>query len=92
MVAVSVSASAFDLVGAVCAVSAVTSSEPDNGLGDGDTSGDIAVTGPLGVTLRAERAGTGSGRTYTIEVTCRDDAGHEATGTAAVRVPKSQNK
>jgi hypothetical protein len=92
MVAINVSAFATDAVGAACAVSAVTSSEPDNGLGDGDTAGDTAITGPLEVSLRAERAGRGDGRTYTLTVTCRDAAGNETSGTAEVAVPKSQTR
>ena len=51
---------------------AVTSNEPDNGLGDGDTAGDIQVTGNLTVNLRAERGGNGNGRTYTITVEAKD--------------------
>jgi Tol biopolymer transport system component len=47
---------------------ALTSSEPDNGLGDGDTPVDIQgfTTGTPDTTgsLRAERAGTGPGRVY----------------------------
>ena len=92
MVAISVSAFATDAVGAACAVSAVASSEPDNGLGDGDTTGDSAITGALAVSLRAERSGTGDGRIYTITVTCRDAAGNATTDTAEVAVPKSQKK
>ena len=68
----------------------VTSSEPDNGLGDGDTAGDAVITGLLSVNLRAERAGKGNGRTYTITVEARDEAGNASTKTCTVFVPKSQ--
>ena len=47
----------------------VTSSEPDNGPGDGNTIGDIAGadlgTDDRSFQLRAERSGSRSGRTYT---------------------------
>lgn len=93
MVAVTVSAVATDLVGPVSyRIASVTSSEPDNGLGDGDTANDIEITGAMTVNLRAERAGNGSGRTYTITVEARDAAGNTSTKTVAVGVPKSQGK
>ena len=44
----------------------VTSNEPDNGLGDGDTANDIVIVDDLTVKLRAERSGTGNGRIYTL--------------------------
>jgi len=69
----------------------VTSSEPDNGLGDGDTANDIQITGALTVNLRAERSGTGNGRTYTITVEARDAAGNATIKTVAVVVPKNQS-
>ncbi len=93
MVAVTVGAAASDLVGVTSLkIVSVTSSEPDNGLGDGDTAGDIQVTGDLTLNLRAERAGKGNGRTYTITVEARDAAGNASTKTCTVFVPKSQGK
>ncbi len=94
MVPVAVAVTASDICDAtpVCRISSVTSNEPDNGLGDGDTANDIAVTGDLSVDLRAERAGTGSGRVYTITVACSDDAENAATGTTTVTVPLNQGK
>lgn len=71
---------------------AVSSSEPDNGLGDGDTAGDIVVHSPTDIELRAERSGTGSGRTYSLVWTATDASGNSSTFTAAVKVPKSQGK
>ena len=73
-----------------CAIMDISSNEPVNGLGDGDTAPDWLVTGGLTAALRAERAGSGSGRTYTLAVACSDDAGNTAMGTAGVNVPKSQ--
>ena len=64
-----------------------TSSEPDSGVGGGDVPGDIVINGGS-VKLRAERAPSGKGRTYTIFATATDRAGNVATSTATCRVPK----
>jgi hypothetical protein len=40
--------------------------------------------------LRAERLGSGSGRTYTIAVTCTDANGSAGTRSATVTVPHDQ--
>jgi uncharacterized protein YegL len=93
MVNVTIDASATDSVSsASCRITDVSSSEPDNGLGDGDTANDIVITGPLSVELRAERSGRGPGRVYTITVTCTDAAGNAATSTTTVSVPKSNGR
>ncbi|MGZ5472756.1 MAG: CSLREA domain-containing protein [Thermoanaerobaculia bacterium] len=72
----------------------VTSNEPADGSGDGTTAPDWEVTdnhdGTFDVWLRAERSGTGNGRTYTISATASDDAGNPTTETATATVPKSQ--
>jgi hypothetical protein len=73
-------------------ITTVTSSEPDNGLGDGDTAGDIAITGPLTLQLRAERAAKGAGRTYTITVLVTDASGNSSSATTTVLVPRDQKK
>ena len=73
-------------------IAAVTSSEPDNGLGDGDTAGDIVITGPLSLMLRAERAGKGPGRVYTITVNVTDGSGNSSSATVTVTVPRDQRK
>ena len=70
-------------------VTSVTSNEPVNGTGDGDTEPDWTMAGQK-VTLRAERAGTGSGRTYTVTVTAKDAAGNTSTGTTTVSVPHNR--
>jgi len=70
-----------------CRIIAVTSNEPVNGLGDGDTEPDWVITGPLTVDLRAERSGIGNGRTYTITIECTDHSGNSSTATVTVRVP-----
>ncbi|MDI1334589.1 MAG: FG-GAP-like repeat-containing protein [Lacunisphaera sp.] len=91
MVPISIAANAGDLVGITSLkIVSVQSSEPDNGLGDGDTANDTQITGALTVNLRAERSGNGNGRTYTITVEAKDAAGNTTTATTTVSVPKSQ--
>lgn len=72
----------------------VVSDEPDNGLGDGDTTGDIqnAVFGTDDrvFELRAERQGKGDGRFYTATYQAEDDSGNTTPAEATVEVPKSQ--
>ena len=75
----------------VCTITSVTSNEPVNGLGDGDVAPDWQIVDAHHVTLRAERSGTGTGRIYTITITCTDVGGHTATKTVLVTVPMSQN-
>jgi hypothetical protein len=70
-------------------VTGISSNEAVNGTGDGDTEPDWTVAGQK-VTLRAERAGTGSGRTYTVTVTAKDAAGNASTGTTTVSVPHNR--
>jgi PKD domain/Beta-propeller repeat len=88
MVSVSVAAEVAPACGttASCQIAAVSSNEPEDGLGDGDTAPDWIVTGPLTLQLRAERAGSGSGRVYTILVRCTDSAGNSATRSVTVTV------
>jgi len=62
------------------------SNEADNGTGDGDLPGDIVVSGGT-VQIRAERAGSGTGRVYTITATAIDRAGNSAQQTMTCRVP-----
>jgi len=68
----------------------VTSNEPVNGTGDGDTGPDWEVIDAHHVRLRAERSGGGSGRIYTITITCTDSQGNTSTATTTVSVPHSR--
>jgi hypothetical protein len=72
----------------------ITSNEPDNGLGDGDTANDIQNaafgTDDRTFSLRAERQGGGSGRVYTITYQAMDGSGNTTTQQATVTVPMSR--
>ena len=60
----------------VCSIVDVTSDEPVNGLGDGNTEPDWVLNGDLTAELRAERAGPKDGRVYTLTVECTDASGN----------------
>ena len=64
----------------------VTSNEPVNGTGDGDTAPDWEIVNNNLVRLRAERAGNGNGRIYTITVTVNDGCNPSVSGSTQVRV------
>src|SRR5688500_16440015 len=64
----------------------VTSNEPVNGIGDGNTAPDWIIENANNVKLRAERAGPLSGRVYTIAVTCQDRFGNVSEKTTTVTV------
>jgi uncharacterized repeat protein (TIGR01451 family) len=68
----------------------VTSNEPDNGLGDGDTANDIVIKDDTTLKLRAERSGLGDGRIYTVTYEAVDACGNATQASATVTVPKSQ--
>jgi hypothetical protein len=71
-------------------LTSVTSSEPDEGVGDGDQSNDIQGwqigTPDTEGFLRAERSGSGPGRTYSITYTVTKGTA-SGTCTATVSVP-----
>ncbi len=75
-------------------LSSLSSSEPDNGLGDGDTTGDIQNadlgTDDRSFLLRAERSGKGSGRSYSAIYTATDASDNSTDGLAKVVVPHDQ--
>jgi hypothetical protein len=74
----------------MCYVIDVTSNEPINGVGDGNTEPDYMIVGETMVKLRAERAGPMEGRVYTIHVRCEDSSGNYTDGTVDVMVPHDQ--
>jgi len=75
-----------------CRITSVTSNEPENGLGEGDTAPDWIVTDSLSAQLRAERSGKGVGRTYALTVECVDVSGNSAEKKVTVIVPHDQKK
>lgn len=72
-----------------CHIESITSSEPANGTGDGDTAPDWAITGDMAAQLRAERSGSGDGRVYTIVTACTNTAG-TARRASIVTVPHNR--
>ena len=71
----------------------ITSTEPDNGTGDGDQPNDIQGaafnTDDRQFLLRNERSGKGRGRIYTITYSATDDSGNATVRQATVTVPNS---
>jgi hypothetical protein len=92
MVPVSVAVSVADVCDTTpsCQIKSVASNEPINGTGDGNTDPDWVITGPLTLQLRAERAGNGTGRTYTITVECTDGSGNSSTKDVTIVVAHDQ--
>jgi internalin A len=77
LVDVTVTATDSDSYGELvaCEIIDITSNEPINGPGDGNTEPDWEMTGNMSAKLRAERSGTGEDRIYTITVECEYDSG-----------------
>ena len=71
-------------------VVSASSHQPDNGVGDGDTTDDVVVF-PDRVCLRAERQGHDLGdRIYTVNVVARDASGNTSDPSFQVRVSHDQ--
>jgi HYR domain len=92
MVPVTVAVSASDICSptVTCKITSVTSNEPVNAPGSGNTTPDWQITGDRSVNLRAERSGGGNGRIYRLTVQCTDASGNHATKTVIVSVPHDQ--
>jgi NHL repeat len=71
-------------------LTSATSSEPDNGLGDGDQPNDLQGwalgTADRSGFVRAERSGKGPGRVYSFRYESRDAAGNVATCVASTAI------
>jgi hypothetical protein len=87
MVNVTVSATLVDAVdpSPTWKVRSVSSNQPTQGTGDGDTPVDWVITGPSTLQLRAERS-QGNERIYTITIETRDANGNVGIATVSVRV------
>jgi hypothetical protein len=99
MVPVSFTVNAVDAVSGPVGfvLASATSSEPDNGLGDGDQENDlqgwVVGTPDTAGFVRAERSAHGSGRIYSFRFESRDAAGNVATcGVSTVTVPRTPRK
>jgi hypothetical protein len=94
MVGVNVKAGVEDACGETSwKIVKVTSNEPLNGTGDGNTSQDWTVVDDDTVQLRAERSGNLVGRVYTVWIRAMDEVGNvsEPKG-VEVTVPHDQGK
>src|SRR5262249_39755603 len=69
----------------------ITSDEPDNAPGDGDTCADARIDGPSAFAVRAERAGGGDGRVYTVFFGVTDAAGTGARSSFKSQVPHDRS-
>lgn len=69
--------------------STVKQDEPINGLGDGDTRPDAAVSGN-DILLRSERSGSGNGRVYVVQFTATNADGAHCSGTVKASVPHNK--
>lgn len=82
--------------GAVSVSVDVSSNEPVNDRGDGNTDEDWSVTdngdGTFDIQLRAERSGTGEGRVYSITATATDETGSSNATTVEVSVAHDRGK
>jgi len=76
------------------ALVSIASSEPDTATESGDAGGDIQDaafgTDDRTFVLRAERAGKGSGRTYTVVYRATDKSGKSREVTTTVMVPRNK--
>jgi hypothetical protein len=69
----------------------VTSNEPANGSGDGNTASDWEIVDTHHVRLRVEIAGNGHGRLYTISITSTDGSGNASSRQVTVSVPHDKH-
>jgi hypothetical protein len=69
----------------------IYSDEPDNGTGDGNTTGDIVIVDDHTFSVRVERKGDGNGRVYGIRFEVSDSSGNTIEATAFVHVPHDQS-
>lgn len=89
MRSVSVAVAATDVGSGLtpCSISSAIANEATN-----QHEPDVEIADALTLNLRAERNGAGSGRVYSIQVSCPDLAGNVANGSTTVTVPHDQRK
>lgn len=99
LVDITIEANASDNSGNIPTLTAaVSSNEPQGGLGDGDTSPDWRepvvdqTIGTITLQLRAERSGSGDGRVYTVTITATDDSGNHTSADVEIIVPHDKRK
>jgi uncharacterized delta-60 repeat protein len=99
MVEIIIQANASDNSGGPVTLFAVVgSNEPQDGLGDGDTSPDWIgpivdqESGTITLQLRAERSGSGSGREYIITITATDEVNNNSSTDVKILVPHDKRK
>jgi len=68
----------------------ITSNEPDNSIGDGNTTNDTVISNDFTLNLRAERSGKGSGRIYTITYKATDASVNYTVKSVTVQVLHDQ--
>jgi hypothetical protein len=88
MVDVAVTATVADAGDSAPSVRIVSISSIDAGVttGPSASSADWTITGNLAAQLRAERSGSGTGRTYVLTIRATDASGNSSTSTVTVSV------
>ncbi len=96
MILVATASASDDLDAAPSLSVTVTSNEHEDAKGEGATAHDWEVVnkgdGTFDVYVRAERAGRGTGRIYTLTATATDASGNTATEAVNVVVPHDQGR
>ena len=90
MVDVTVDYETSDNCSAVNAGLSISSNEPVDDTGDGDTAPDWEIVDAHHVRLRAERSALGTGRIYTITISATDLSGNVSAQTVTVSVPHNR--
>ncbi|MBI4826504.1 MAG: hypothetical protein HY807_08820 [Nitrospirae bacterium] len=98
MAYINITTNVYDNSGCFTFVAEVTSNEPENDLGDGDMSPDFTEpvidqeNGIITLQLRAERAGLGNGRSYSVMIIATDCSGNTSTAIVEIAVPHDRKK